>query len=108
VFYLKRLEWLSSKRLCLLMSDNQNSRPERMLDAGLSCPGTMLFGRGRDGGVNALPQRIVPVEQHRREPLDELPESVSERYILGLWTGNGLGHHRNGSRAYLPYTKRAQ
>jgi AraC family transcriptional regulator len=38
------------------------------------------------------------LEQHRREPQDELPESVSERYILGLWTGNDLGDHRNGSR----------
>jgi hypothetical protein len=37
------------------MGDNQNSRPERMLDAG---QGTMLSERGRDGGVNALPQRM--------------------------------------------------
>jgi aryl-alcohol dehydrogenase-like predicted oxidoreductase len=36
VFYLKRFEWLSSKMLCLLMGDNQNSRPDRMLDAGQS------------------------------------------------------------------------
>jgi hypothetical protein len=43
--------------------DGQQSelRPERMLEAGQSCPGTMLSARGRDGGVKALPQRMVPV-----------------------------------------------
>ena len=47
------------------------------------------------------------VDQHRREPLDELLESVSERYILELWTGNGLGNHCDDRGAYEPYTKPA-
>jgi hypothetical protein len=33
------------------------------------------------------------VEQHHVRAQEELPEAISDRYILALWRSNGFGEH---------------
>jgi hypothetical protein len=42
------------------MDDNQNYPPERMLDAGQSCPGMMLSGRGTGTHRRYLSKEPLP------------------------------------------------
>jgi len=44
------------------------------------------------------------IERHSVEP-DERPESISEKYILGLWCNTVVGEHPNGRGGHFPYTK---
>ena len=44
------------------------------------------------------------IERHSVEP-DERPESISEKYILGLWCNTVVGEHPNGRGGHFRYTK---
>jgi hypothetical protein len=44
------------------------------------------------------------VENHIAEP-GKRPNSVSDRYIIALWSGPGIGEHNNGSVVYTAYAQ---